>query len=123
MAVRKRILKYLRENPKSTADEIAEGLRINYKTVTGALSGLKQKGEVEAADSWPRRFSVAEGEPEKRDYGITVQDFMEYPIKLKREYDELKAENNRLRGELNECRRKLARLAQRIVRQNIYGNN
>ena len=118
MAVRKRILKYLRENPKSTADEIAEGLRINYKTVTGALSGLKQKGEVEAADSWPRRFSVVEGEPIKLDYGITVQDFMEYTFKLKRQNDELKTENNRLRAQLDDCQKKLVRLTRRVLKQN-----
>lgn len=119
MVVRKRILKYLRENPKSTADEIAEGLGVKQKTVTGALSALKRKGEVEATDSWPPRLSVAEGDPEKLNYGITVQDFMEYTIKLKREYDELRAENNRLRVELDDCKKKLVRLAQRVLKGNI----
>jgi sugar-specific transcriptional regulator TrmB len=122
MVLKKRILNYLRENPKSTAGEIVNGLGVKHETVTGALSSLKRKGEVEATDSWPRRFSVVEGEPVKADYGITVQDFMDYATKLKREYDELKAENTRPRVQLDECHKKLVRLAQQIVKQNIYGN-
>ena len=59
--VRKRILHYLKENPESTASEIAEGLYVNYKTIAGALSVLERKGKIEATDSWPRRFSVAGG--------------------------------------------------------------
>jgi len=48
---------------------------------------------------------------------------MEYVEELNRKYEEIKAENNRLRGELQEYRRKLVGLAQRIVRQDIYGKD
>ena len=93
---------------------------IDHETVIASLSSLKRKGEVRATDSWPTKYVALPRKPVKVNNG---QDFMDYVEKLNRVYQELKAENNRLRGELNECRRKLATLAQRIVRQNIYGND
>ena len=115
MKTREKILHYVRKKPMSTAEEITTGLGINYKTVTTLLSTLKRKGMVKATDSWPTKYELPLKETVKWDNGW---DFMDY-VELKRKYDELRAENNRLRAEVNEYRKKLARLAQRILRENI----
>ena len=120
MKTRERILDYVRKKPMVTAEEITGGLGIHYETVLASLSSLKKKGKVKATDSWPAKYVVLPKKPVRGDNG---QDFMDYVEKLNREYHGLKAENNRLRGELSECRRKLARLAQRIVRETIYGKD
>ena len=122
MKTREKILHYVRKKPMATAEEITGGLGINHGTVIASLSSLKRKGEVRATDSWPTKYVVLPRKPAKVNNGQDF-DFMDYVEKLNREYRELKAENNRLRRELNEYRRKLATLAQRIVRQNIYGNH
>jgi sugar-specific transcriptional regulator TrmB len=119
MKTGEKILDYVKKKPMATAQEITGGLGINYETIIASLNSLKRKGKVKATDSWPAKYVVPPRKPIKVDNG---QDFMDYVDKLNRENQELKAENNRLRGELNECRGKLARLAQRIVRLNIYGN-
>ena len=119
MKTREKILDYLKKKPMSTAEEITGGLGINYKTVTVSLSALKGKGKVKATDSWPAKYAIPPEEPARGDNAQRSMDCVE----LKRKYDELRAENNRLRVELDECQRKLVRLAQRIVRQNIYGNH
>lgn len=104
----------------STAQEITGGLGINYETVVASLNTLKSKGKVKATDSSPTKYAFPPKKPIKVDNG---QDFWGHVDRLNRENQEPKAENNCMRAELNECRRKLARLVQRIVRQNIYGNN
>jgi sugar-specific transcriptional regulator TrmB len=116
MKTREKILDYLEKKPMATTEEITGGLGINYETIIGSLNSLKRKGKVKATASWPTKYVVSPKKPVKVDNG---QDFMDYVDKLHRENRELKAENNRLRGELNEYRRKLARLAQRILRENI----
>jgi len=120
MRTKEKILDYVREKPMATAEEITGGLGINYETIIASLSSLKRRGKVRATDSWPTKYAVLPKKPVKADNG---QGFMDYVEELNRKYEELKTENNRLRGECNEYRRKLARLAQRIVRQDIYGNH
>ncbi len=117
MKTRKKILDYVRKKPMATAKEISTGLGINHDTILAMLSTLKKKGKVKEADSWPAKYVVLRKKPIK----VNDQDLVDYVQKLTREFQELREENNRLRNELNECRGKLTRLAQRIVRQKIYG--
>jgi len=84
------------------------------------LNTLKRKGKVKATDTWPKRYAVPPNKPMKWSEG---QGSMEYIGELNRKYEEVKAENKHLRSELQQCRRKLTRLAQRIVRQDIYGKD
>ena len=93
---------------------------INYETTIASLNTLKKKGKVKANDSWPIKYTALPKKPGRWDDG---QEIMDHFDRLTRENRELTAEINRLRGELNESRRKLARLAQRIVRQDIFGNH
>ena len=120
MTTKEKILEYVRKKPMSTAEEITGGLSINFKTVIASLNTLRRKGKVKATDSWPIKYAVPPKKPIK---GGNGQGFMDYLEELNRKYEKLKAENNRLRCELGECQRKLVRLAQRIVRENIYGNH
>jgi hypothetical protein len=120
MKTKEKILDYLRKKPMSTAEEIIGGLGIERKTVIVSLNALTRKGKVDATSTWPAKYSVLPKKPIKGDNG---QGFVDYGGELTRKCDELKAENNRLRSELDECRKKLTGLAQRIVRQNIYGNH
>jgi sugar-specific transcriptional regulator TrmB len=120
MTTKEKILEYVRKKPMSTAEEITGELSINYHTIIASLSTLKRTGKVKATDSWPIKYAVPPKKPIK---GGNGQGFMDYLEELNRKYEELKAENNRLRGELGECQRKLMRLAQRIVRQDIYGKD
>jgi sugar-specific transcriptional regulator TrmB len=114
---REKILDYVRKKPMATAKEISTGLGINHDTIVATLNTLKRKGKVKEADSWPVKYVILPKKPIK----VNDQDFVDYVQKLDRELHELREENNRLRNELSECRGKLARLAQRIVRQEIYG--
>ena len=116
MKTREKILDYVKKKPMATAEEITGGLGINYETVIVSLNSLKRRGKVRATDSWPAKYVIPQKKPIKMNNG---QDLLDYVDKLNRENQELKTENNRLRGELDECRNKLARLAQRILRQNI----
>jgi hypothetical protein len=96
--------------------------RIGHKLWDGyrSLNSLKRKGKVRATDSWPAKYVFPPKKPIKVNNG---QDLIDYVDSLNRECQELKTENNPLRNELDECHRKLVKLAQRIVRQNIYGNH
>jgi sugar-specific transcriptional regulator TrmB len=120
MKTREKILDYVKKKPMATAEEITGGLGINYETVIASLNSLKRKGMVRATDSWPAKYVFPPKKPIKVNNG---QDLIDYVDSLNRECQELKTENNRLRNELDECHRKLVKLAQRIVRQNIYGNH
>jgi len=120
MKTREKILDYVKKKPMATAEEITGGLGINYETVIASLNSLKRKGKVRATDSWPAKYGLPPKKPIKVNNG---QDLIDYVDSLNRECQELKTENNRLRNELDECHRKLVKLAQRIVRQNIYGNH
>lgn len=120
MKTREKILDYVRRKPMATVDQISGELGMNYKTVIASLSTLKRKRKVKATDSWPTKYVVLPKKPVKVN---NEQDLMDYVDKLDRENQELKAEINRLRGELNECRRKLGKLAQRIVRETLYGKD
>ena len=120
MKTREKILEYVRKKPMSTVEEITGRLGINYETVIASLNTLKRRGKIKATDSWPPKYAVL---PKKNIKGNNGQGFVDYSDKIKREYNEVKAENNRLRAELDECHRKLVKLAQRIVRQDIYGNH
>lgn len=103
----------------STAGDITGKLGINYETVIASLRTLKKKGKVRENHSRPPQYVVL---PKKNIKGNNGQGFIDYFDKIKREYNEVKAENNRLRAELDKCQRELVTLAQRIVRQDIYGN-
>jgi len=120
MTTKERILEYVRKKPMSTAEEITGELSINYHTIMASLSTLKRKGKVKATDSWPIKYAVPPKKPIK---GGNGQGFMDYLEELNRKYEELKAANTHLRSELGECQRKLTRLAQRIVRKDIYGKD
>jgi predicted transcriptional regulator len=119
MKKREKILDYVRKKPMATVEEITGELGINYRTVIASLSTLERKGKVKVTDSWPAKYVVLPKKP-IRDDGQGLLDYVEG---LNRENQELKAEINRLRGELNECRRKLGKLAQRIVRETLYGKH
>ena len=123
MKTREKILDYVRKKPMATAEEITGGLGINHETIIASLNSLKREGKVKATDSWPIKYAVLPKKPIKGNNGQSFMDFMDYVEEINRKCKELKAENNRLRAELEECRRKLVKLAQRIVRQNIYGNH
>ncbi len=120
MKTKEKILDYVRKKPMATAEEITGELGINHETIIASLNSLKRKGKVRATGSWSAKYAVLPKKPIRVDH---ERDFVDYMEKLKGENHELKAENNRLRGELDECRRKLARLAHRIVRQNIFGDH
>ena len=118
MKTKEKILDFVMKKPMCTVGEISGELHVRHETVIVSLNTLKRKGKVKATDTWPNRYAVRPDKPMKLNNG---QGFLEYIEELNRKYEEVKAENNRFRGELQECRRKLIRLAQRIVRQDIYG--
>ena len=120
MKTREKIWDYVKKKPMSTVEQIAEGLGINHETVITSLNTMKRKGKVKATHFRPTKYAVLPKKPIKGNDG---QGFMDYVEEINRKCEELKAENNRLRAELEECRRKLVKLAQRIVRQNMYGNH
>jgi predicted transcriptional regulator len=120
MKTKEKILDFVKKKPMCTIEEITGKLHMNHGTIIASLNTLKRKGKVKATDTWPKRYAVPPNKPMKWNDG---QGSMEYIGELNRKYEEVKAENNRLRGELQECRRKLMRLAQRIVRQDIYGKD
>jgi predicted transcriptional regulator len=120
MKTREKILDFVMRKPMCTVGEISGELHVHHETVIASLNTLKRKGKVKATDTWPKKYAVPPNKPMKWNDG---QGSMEYIGELNRQYGEVKAENNRLRGELQECRRRLMRLAQRIVRQDIYGKN
>jgi predicted transcriptional regulator len=118
MKTKEKILDFVRKKPMCTVEEITGELHMNHATVIASLNTLKRKGKVKATDKWPAKYAIPPNKPIKGNEG---QGFIEHVEKLNRKYEQLKAENTHLRGELQECRSKLARLAQRIVRQDIYG--
>jgi sugar-specific transcriptional regulator TrmB len=120
MKTKEKILDYVRKKPMATAEEITGGLGITSETVMASLSSLKRKGKIGATDSSPPKYVVLPKLPVK---GNSGEDLMAYVDKLDWENQELKVENSRLGAELDECRRKMTRLAQRLVRQTIYGND
>ena len=120
MKTKEKILEFVMKRPMCTAGDISGELHVHHETVIASLNTLKRKGKVKATDKWPKRYAVPPNKPMRWNDG---QGFMEYIGELNRKYEEVKAENNCLRGELQECRRKLMRLAQRIVRQDIYGKD
>lgn len=120
MKTSEKILDFVMKNPMSTAEDITAGLGINYDTIIISLNTLKRKGKVKAINSWPTKYLALIKKAIERNNG---QGFEAYVEELNWKYEELKAENNRLRRELDECRRKSVGLAQRIVRENIYGNH
>jgi hypothetical protein len=120
MKTREKILEFVTQKPMCTVEEITGELHMNHETVIASLSTLKKKGKVRATEKWPAKYAVP---PKKPIQGNGGQCFIGYVEELNRKYEQLKAENNRLRGDLQECRRKLVRLAQRIVRQDIYGKD
>ena len=117
MKTRKKILDYVTRKPMATAKEISTELGINHDIIVATLNTLKRKGKVKEADFWPPKYVVLRKKPIR----VNGHDLVSRMEELNRELRELREENNRLRNELSECRGKLARLAQRIVRQNIYG--
>ena len=121
MKTKEKILDYVMKKPMATAEEITDGLRIGHRTVVMSLSTLSRRGKVRATDSWPTKYVVPAKKSVKGDEG--QQDLVDYIERLNRENQELSAEINRLHGELNECQRKLSKLAQRIVRETIYGKD
>ena len=120
MKTKEKVLDYVEKKPMSTVEEINEGLGMNHVTVLTSLNTLKKRGKVKATHSWPAKYAVL---PEKPMKGNDNRGFMDYVEELNQKYEEVKAENNRLRGELEEYRKKLSRLVQRIVRQQIYGKH
>jgi len=120
MKTKEKIFDFVSEKPMCTVGEISGELHMHHETVIALLNTLKRKGKVKATDTWPKRYAVPPNKPMKWNNG---QGFMEYVGELNRKYEGVKTENNRLRGELQECRRKLMRLAQRIVREDIYGKD
>lgn len=120
MKTQEKILGFVRKKPMCTVEEISGELGMQHETVIASLNTLKRKGKVNSTDTWPSKYAVLPKEPMKWN---DEQDFMEYVEELNRKYEEIKVENNRLRGELQEYRRKLVRLAQRIVRKDIYGQD
>jgi DeoR/GlpR family transcriptional regulator of sugar metabolism len=120
MKTKEKILDFVRKKPMCTVEEITGELHVNHETVMASLNTLKKKGKVNATEKWPAKYTVPPKKPIKGNDG---KGFMEYVEELNRKYEELKAENKRLHGELQECRRKMVRLAQRIVRQDIYGKD
>jgi len=120
MKTREKILDFVTKKPMCTVEEITGELHMNHETVIASLNTLKKKGKVRVTEKWPAKYAVPPKKPIKGNDG---QCFLEYVEELNRKYEQLKAENNRLRGDLQECRGKLVRLAQRIVRQDIYGKD
>jgi predicted transcriptional regulator len=120
MKTKEKILDFVRKKPMCTVEEITGELHMNHGTILASLNTLKRKGKVKATDTWPKKYAVPSDKSTKLNDG---QGFLEYIEELNRKYEEVKAENNRFRSELQECRRKLMRLAQRIVRQDIYGKD
>ena len=120
MKTKEKILDFVAKKPMCTIEEITGELHMNHETVVASLNTLKKKGKVKATGKWPPQYAVPPKKPIKGNDG---QCFIEYVEELNRKYEQLKTENNRLRGELQVCRKKLVRLAQRIVRQNIYGKS
>ena len=120
MKTKEKILDFVRKKPLCTVEEITGTLHMNHGKIIASLNTLKRKGKVRATDTWPKRYAVSPNRPMKLNDG---QGSMGYIGELDRKYEEVKAENNRFRGELQECRRKLIRLAQRIVRQDIFGKD
>jgi DeoR/GlpR family transcriptional regulator of sugar metabolism len=120
MKTKEKILDFVRKKPMCTVEEISAELGMHHETVIASLKTLKRKGKVNSTDTRPYKYALLPKKPMKWNAG---QNYMEYVEELSRKYEEIKAENNRLRGELQEYRRKLVRLAQRIVRQDIYGRD
>jgi predicted ArsR family transcriptional regulator len=120
MKTKEKILGFVMRKPMCTVGEISGELHVHHETVISSLNTLKRKGKVKATDTWPKRYAVPPNKPMKWNHG---QGFTEYVGELNRKYEQLKAENTHLHGELQECRSKLMRLAQRIVRQDIYGKD
>jgi predicted transcriptional regulator len=120
MKTKERVLEYVKKKPMSTVEQITEGLGMNHGTVLTSVNTLKKRGKVKATHSWPAKYAVLPKKPMK---GNDNRGFIDYVEELNKKYEEVKVENNRLRGELEEYRRKLSRLAQRIVRQQIYGKD
>ena len=120
MKTKEKLLDFVRKKPMCTVDEITGELRMNHGTIMASLNALKRKGKVKSTDTWPKRYGLP---PDKCMNLKNGQGFLGYIEELSRKYEEVKAENNRFRGELQECRGKLTRLAQRIVRQDIYGKD
>ncbi|NIN01197.1 MAG: hypothetical protein GTO24_24825 [candidate division Zixibacteria bacterium] len=120
MKTKEKILDFVRKKPMCTVEEISGELGMHHETVIASLNTLKRKGKVNSTDTRPSKYAVLPKKPMKWN---DEQGLIEYVEELNRKYEEIKAENNRLRGELQEYRRKLVRLAQRIVRQDIYGRD
>jgi predicted transcriptional regulator len=120
MKTKEKILDFVMKKPMCTVGEISGELHMHHETVIASLNTLKRKGKVKATDAWPKRYAVPPNRTMKWNNG---QGFMELVSGLNGKYSEVKAENNRLRSELQECRGKLMRLAQRIVKQDIYRKN
>jgi len=120
MKTKEKILGFVTKRPMCTVEEITGELHMNHETVIASLNTLKKKGKVKATDKWPAKYAVPPKKPIKGNDG---QGFIEYLEEFSRKYEQLKAENTHLHGELQECRSKLMRLAQRIVRQDIYGKD
>ncbi|NIS59330.1 MAG: hypothetical protein GTO13_01075 [Proteobacteria bacterium] len=120
MKTKEKVLEYVKKKPMSTVEEITDGLGMDHGTVFTSLNTLKKRGKVKATRSWPAKYAVVPKKPIK---GNDNRYLMDYVEELNQKYEEVKAENNRLRGELEEYRRKLSKLAQRIVRQQIYGKD
>jgi DNA-binding Lrp family transcriptional regulator len=51
MSQRKRILKYVSDNPRSTEDDIAEALNLDVITVLDVLHGLEREGVLKSEES------------------------------------------------------------------------
>jgi predicted transcriptional regulator len=120
MKTKEKILDFVKKKPMCTVEEITGELHMHHETVIASLNTLKKKGKVKETDKWPAKYAVCPKKPIKGNDG---QGFVEYVEELSSKYEQLKAENTRLRGDLQECQRKLMRLAQRIVRQDIYGKD
>jgi sugar-specific transcriptional regulator TrmB len=121
MKTKEKILDYLAKNPMATVEDITGKLEISHQTVASSLSTLSKRGKVKATDSWPTKYVVPPKKPVKGNDG--QQNPVDLIEGLNRENQELRAEINRLHNELNECRRKLSKLAQRIVRETLYGKD
>jgi DNA-binding transcriptional ArsR family regulator len=121
MKTKEKILDYLAKKPMATVEDITGELGMSHQTVATSLSTLRKRGKVKATDSRPAKYVVPLEKPVKGNDG--QQNFGGRIDGLDRENQELRGEVNRLHGELNECRRKLSKLAQRIVRETLYGKD